>query len=118
MAWHKFSKHVDRFLFSVSVDLLFTALIASLGSDVHRAGTKVTARGRVDTPTGKEAIGAMLDGHVAVMQAEGVPTTARPKNKAKKEKKDKKDKKEDCNKQVQKDVKGYLVSKSHVGNRT
>lgn len=93
--------------------LLFAALIASLGSDVQRAGTTVRARGRVDTPTAKEAIGGMLDSQVAVMQAEGVPTVARPKGANKKEKKD-----DDGTKQVQKDVKGYLVSKSHVGNHT
>lgn len=107
------------FLF-LCIYFLYCLKIVSLGSDVQRAGTKVTARGRVTTTTGKEALGGMLDAQVAVMQAEGVPSATRPKTKTKTTKtaKTAKSGSEENVKQLQKDIKGYLVSKSHVGNRT
>jgi len=105
------------FLF-LCIYFLYCLKIVSLGSDVQRAGTKVTARGRVTTTTGKEALGGMLDAQVAVMQAEGVPSATRPKTKTTKTAKTAKSGSEENVKQLQKDIKGYLVSKSHVGNRT
>ena len=105
------------FLF-LCIYFLYCLKIVSLGSDVQRAGTKVTARGRVTTTTGKEALGGMLDAQVAVMQAEGVPSATRPKTKTTKTAKTAKSGSEENVKPLQKDIKGYLVSKSHVGNRT
>ncbi len=126
VAWHKWNSWpaslvnmLIPFLF-LCIYFLYCLKIVSLGSDVQRAGTKVTARGRVTTATGKEALGGMLDAQVAVMQAEGVPSATRSKNKGNKAKtaKTAKSGSEENVKQLQRDIKGYLVSKSHVGNRT
>ncbi len=107
--------HVDSF--SVSAYLLFSALLAPLGSDVQRAGTKVTARGKVNTPTGKQAVAAMLEPQVAFMQADGEPSVTnvvggKPKPKPKPKAKKNPDSEEEKAKQLQKDIKQYLVKKT------
>ena len=89
------------------------------GGEAAQAKTRVTARGRVDSETGKKAIGEMLDGGLATlkssMQIPKAKAKAKPKAKAASQKKGQGEA-DKANKELQKDIKAFL-SRNIINHR-
>jgi hypothetical protein len=86
------------------------AWLLILGGEATQAKSRVSARGRVDTETGKKAIGEMLDSGLASLKNPQMPKAkAKGKAKATPKQKAKGDADKDkANKELQKDIKAFL----------
>ena len=77
------------------------------GADITRGGTKTSASGLVTSRAGKKAISDNIDAHIAELESdikkEGRSKPTGPKNG------NHKDKKKDENKELQKDIKAFLI---------